>query len=107
MPLTSDVAEDVYDCVLNALDHGLESCALTDKLFHKTTPDLPFGFVEVLQLIGYMQRHDLFASGFRLEKETKQHYMLLVSRSQQSLRDTIEMMYREVERSQMIAVELK
>lgn len=106
MPLTSDVVEDVYDCVLNALDRGLNTCAISDKMFHSTTPDLPFGSVEVTQLVGYMQRHDLFAVGFRLDKETKQHYILLISRSQQSLQQAIEMMRGELTRGRMTAVEL-
>ena len=43
MPLTVKVVEDVYDCAVNALDRGLETCAISDQMFHQTTPDLPFG----------------------------------------------------------------
>jgi hypothetical protein len=94
MPLTASVIEDLHDCALNALDHGLTTCAISDEMFHQTTPDLPFDIEEILQLVRYMQRQNLFAIGVRLENIPAhvEHLLLLISRTNEELHETVAMM---------------
>jgi hypothetical protein len=97
MPLPLEVLEDLHKGALDALDRlKMATCGISDSMFSKVTPDLPFSETEVLQTVEYMQAVGLAASGLRLEKDGYTQLILLMSRSEETLQKAIAEMQREM-----------